>query len=74
MSPTCVQEEVIFQIGVLGKASGADVAFERPRSAVHVHMGLEIAGRRERLGAQIALVRLLLQRHKEDMEKGKGGD
>lgn len=64
MSPTCVQKEVIFQIGVLGKTAGADVALERPRAAVHVHVRLEIAGRWERLGAQIALVRLLLQRHK----------
>lgn len=55
-----MQKEVIFQIGVLGKASGADVAFEWPRAAVHVHVRLEIAGRGERLGAQIALVRLLL--------------
>ena len=55
-----MQEEVIFQIGVLGKAPRADVAFERPRSAVHVHVRLEIAGRGERLGAQVALVRLLL--------------
>lgn len=59
-----MQKEVIFQIGVLGKASGADVAFEWPRAAVHVHVRLEIAGRGERLGAQIALVRLLLQINK----------
>lgn len=71
MSPTCVQKEVIFQIGVLGKASGADVAFERPRAAVHVHMGLKIAGRWERLGAQIALVRLLLEKAKERKHEGE---
>lgn len=51
MSPTGMQKEVIFQIRMLGKAPGADVAFEWPRSAVHVHVRLEVAGRRERLGA-----------------------
>lgn len=60
-SLTGVQEQVIFQIRVLAEPSVADVTLERPRSVVHVHVRFQIAGRRERLGAQSALMRFLLQ-------------
>lgn len=55
-SLTCVQEEMVFEVGVLGKAARANVALERPRSTVNVHMGLEIAGRWKRFGTQTAFV------------------
>lgn len=57
---TGVQKQVVLQIGVLAEPSRADVAFVRPRSAVDVHVGLEISGSWERLGAETAFVRFLL--------------
>lgn len=51
---------MVLEVGLLGEAAGADVAFEGPRATVHVHVRLEITGRGERLGAQAALVGLLL--------------
>jgi len=57
---------VIFQIRVFAEPSVADVTLERPRSVVHVHVRFQIAGRRERLGAQSALVRFLLRTHKRE--------
>lgn len=55
-----MQEQVVLEVRVLAEAARADVALERPRAAVHVHVRLEVARRREGLGAQGALVRLLL--------------
>jgi hypothetical protein len=55
-----VQEQVIFQIRVFAESSVTNVTLERPRSVVHVHVRFQIARRRERLGAQCALVRFLL--------------
>lgn len=55
-----MEEEVIFQIGVLAETAGADVAFEWPGAAVNVHVRFEVSGSRERLGAEGALVRLFL--------------
>ena len=58
---TSVQKQVVLQVGLLGEAAAADVALEGPRAVVHVHVALEVARRREGLGAQLALVRLLLK-------------
>lgn len=55
-----MQEEVIFQVGVFAETARTDVAFERPRPAVHVHVRFQISGSRERLGTKCALVRLFL--------------
>ena len=52
---------MILEVGVFAEAAAADVALERPRSAVHVHVRLEVARSRERLGAKCALVRFLLR-------------
>lgn len=52
---------MIFQIRVFAESSVTNVTLERPRSVVHVHVGFQIAWCRERLGAQCALVRFLLQ-------------
>lgn len=58
---TGVQEEMILQIGVFRESSGANVTLERPWSAVNVHVRLEVTWCWERLGAQTALMGLLLQ-------------
>lgn len=63
-----MQEQMVLEIRVLGKSSRANMAFERPRSAVHVHVGFEIAGRRERFRAQAAFVRFFLKRNIEMSE------
>ncbi len=55
-----MQEEMVLEVGVLAEAARADVALERPRAAVHVHVRFQVPGRRERLGAECALVRFLL--------------
>ena len=47
---------------LLGEAPVANVASERPDAAVHEAVALEVAGRRKRLVANLALVRLLLKR------------
>jgi len=52
---------VVLEIGVFAETAVADVTLEGPRAVVHIHVRLEVAGRRERLGAQLALVRLLLR-------------
>lgn len=57
---TCMEEEVVLEVGVLRKAPAADVAPERPRPVVHVHVRLEVARGRKRLGTQRTLVRLFL--------------
>lgn len=54
---------MVLQIRVLAESPVADVTLERPRPVVHVHVRFEVAGRRERLGAQRALVRFLLRTH-----------
>lgn len=65
--PTCVQEQVVLEVGVFAEAPVADVAFERPRAVVDVHVRLEVARRRERLGAQTALVGLLLEQKRQSI-------
>lgn len=55
-----MQEQVVFQIRVFAEPSIANVTLERPRSVVHVHVRLQIAGCRKRFGAQSAFVRFLL--------------
>ena len=60
-SLTRVEEEVVLEVGLLAEPAVADVALEGPRARVHVRVRLEVARRRERLGAHRALVRLLLQ-------------
>ena len=51
---------MVLEIGLLAEPAVADVALEGPRARVHVRVRLEVARRRERLGAHRALVRLLL--------------
>ena len=58
---TCMEEQVVLEVGVLAEAAVADVTFERPRTAVDVHVRLEIPRRRERLGAQRTLVWFILK-------------
>ena len=58
---------MVLEIGLLAETAMADVAFEGPSARVHVRVGLEVAGGRERLGAHGALVGLLLW----DMTKQK---
>jgi propanediol dehydratase small subunit len=47
MQLTGVEEEMILEVRLLAEASRADVTLERPRSAVHVHVRAQIAGRWE---------------------------
>lgn len=61
-----MQKQMILQIGVLGEPSRAYVALVRPGAAVHVHMGLEVSGRRERLRTETALVGFLLWKKRID--------
>ena len=56
-----MQEEVVLEVGVLGEPSGTYVALEGPRAGVHVHVGAQVAGGRERLAAQVAFVGLVLE-------------
>jgi len=58
---TCVQEQVILEVGVLAEPSVADVALEGPGPIVDIHVRFEVPGCRERLGAQATFMRLLLQ-------------
>lgn len=55
-----MQEEVILQVRLLGEAARTDVTLEGPRAVVDVHVRLEVARRRERLGAEAALVGFVL--------------
>ena len=57
---TCVEQHVVLEVGLLAEAPVTDVTLEWPRAIVHVHMALQVPGGGERLGAQAALVRLLL--------------
>lgn len=61
---------MILQVGLFRESPRANVTLEGPRATVHVHVRLEITGRRERLGAQAALVWLLLfKAQKQDTKK-----
>lgn len=55
---------MVLEVGVLAEAAITDMAFERPRPIVDVHMRLEVPWRRERLRTESALVWLLLQTKK----------
>jgi len=57
---SCVEEKVIFEVGVFGETSGADIAPKWPRSIVDVHVGLEVSRCREGFGTEAALVRFFL--------------
>jgi hypothetical protein len=52
---------VVLKVGVLAETSVTDVALEGPGPIVNIHVRFEVPGCRERLGAQSAFVRLLLQ-------------
>jgi hypothetical protein len=52
---------VVLEVGVFAEPPVADVALEWPGPVVNVHVRLEVPWRREGLGAQTALVGLLLQ-------------
>lgn len=56
-----MQEQVIFQIGVFAEPSVTYVTLKRPRSVMHVHMRFQVAGSRERFGAQCTFVRFFLR-------------
>lgn len=58
---TCVQEQVILEVGVFAEPSVTDVALEGPGPIVNIHVRFEVPGCRERLGAQATFMRLLLQ-------------
>ena len=58
---TCVQQQVVLQVGLLAESPVTDVALVGPRAAVHVHVRAQIPGGRERLGAHGALVWLVLE-------------
>lgn len=66
---TGVEEEMILKVRLLAEASRADLTLKRPRSAVNVHVRAEIAGCRERLGAETAFVWLFLLERNEDRVK-----
>ena len=55
-----MRQEVVPDVGVFGEASLADLAAEGPAAVVHELVRLQVAGRRERLVAVAALVRLFL--------------
>lgn len=57
---SCMQEEMVLEIGLLAEAPVANMTLKWPGAAVNVHVALEVTGRWERFGAQRALVRLLL--------------
>ena len=62
-NPTCdVTEHVIPGDVLLREPPVTNVASERPNAAVHEAVALEVTGRRKRLVAHLALVRLLLER------------
>ena len=56
-----MKQHVILEIGLFAESTTAHVAFVRPRPAVNVHVALEVARSRKRLGAQRTLVWLLLR-------------
>lgn len=62
---------MVLEVGVFAETARADVTLERPRAAVHVHVRFQISRRRERLGTQGALVRLLLFTRKKKKKERK---
>ena len=52
---------MVLEVGLLREPAAAHVTLEGPGAVVDVHVALEVAGSREGLGAQLALVRLLLK-------------
>ena len=52
---------MVFEIGDFAESPVADVAAVGPGPVVDVHVGLEVAGRRETLLAQLALMWLVLE-------------
>ena len=74
-----MQQHVVLEVGLLAEAPVADVTLEWPRAVVYIHVALEITGRREGLGAEAALVGLLLYTHtgvhtcRVMSQKGQGG-
>jgi hypothetical protein len=60
-------EHVIFQVRLFGEASTAELAAERPRAIVTVHVTAQIARRRKRLATLAAFVRLFLFYFKTDI-------
>ena len=57
---TRVNVHMILQVSRLTETPIAHLTFEWPASIVDIHVRLEIAGRWETLGAEVALVWLLL--------------
>ena len=56
-----MKQHVVLEVGLFAESAATHVALVRPRAAVHVHVALEVAGRRKRLGAQRTFVWLLLE-------------
>lgn len=52
---------MVLEVGLLAETALADGALEGPGARVDVHVRLEVSRSREGLGAEVALVRLLLQ-------------
>lgn len=57
---TCVEEQVVLEVGQLGEAARTDVALEGPGARVDELVRLEVSGGGERLGAKTALVGLFV--------------
>lgn len=57
-----MQKQVVLEVGVLAESPVAEVATVRPGPTVDVRVTLQVTGSRERLGADRALVGLLLQK------------
>ena len=56
-----MQEQVVLEVGLLGEATAADMTLEGPRAVVDIHVAFQVTRGRERLGAELALVRLFLK-------------
>ena len=60
---TCVQEEMVFEIGNLAETSVTDWTSVGPGSVVDVHVRFEISRSWKRFLAQLALMGLLLEQN-----------
>ena len=52
---------MVLEVGEFGEPAVAHLTLVGPAAVMHLHVGLEVARGGERLGAQGALVRLLLE-------------
>ena len=57
-----MKQKMVLEVGLFAEASVTHITSERPRTIVHVHVGAEIPGGRERFLTQRTLVGLLLEK------------